>query len=69
MRLDDVGGAIAFKRVKDKRGDMVDTLEFSSEDEIAQDYAKIQKMFGSDIYNVYHRQESFDKLLNSIVLA
>ena len=48
---------------------MVDTLEFSNEDEIAQDYSKIQKMFGSDIYNVYHRQEAFDKLLNAIFLA
>jgi hypothetical protein len=66
IQLDDVGGAIAFKKRKDKRGNMVDTLEHSEEDEIALDYKAIQNLFGTDIYNVYYRQEVFNKALASI---
>jgi transposase len=64
--LDDVGGAIAFKKTQDKNGKIVDTLEFSDEDEIALDYKMIQGTFGTDLYNVYHRQEVFNKLLKNI---
>ena len=45
MELDDVGGSIAFVKRKSKQDDMVDTLAFSDEDEIAQDYSLIQKAF------------------------
>ena len=38
IHLDDVGGAIAFRKIRDKKGKLVDTLAFSDEDEIAQDY-------------------------------
>jgi transposase len=64
--LDDVGGAIAFKKTKDKNGKTVDTLEFSDEDEIALDYKVIQDTFGTELYNVYHRQEVFNKLFKDI---
>jgi transposase len=69
VMLDDVGGMIAFKKTTDKRGKLVDTLEFSSEDQIALDYKRIQAMFGTDFYNVYSRQEVFNRFLKSIVLA
>jgi transposase len=69
VQLDDVGGAIAFKKRKDKHGKMVDTLEYSEEDEIALDYKAIQNLFGTDIYNVYYRQEVFNKVLKSIAVS
>jgi len=35
IHLDDVGGALAFQKIRDKKGKLVDTLAFSDEDEIA----------------------------------
>ena len=69
IQLDDVGGAIAFKKVPNKKGELVDTLEFTDDDEIALDYKLIQDMFGTDYYNIYYRQEMFNKFLKNIVLA
>jgi hypothetical protein len=69
VHLDDVGGAIAFKKVPDKKGKLVDTLKYSDEDEIAMDYKSIQELFGTDICNIYYRQEVFNKLLKSIVVS
>jgi transposase len=69
IHLDDVGGAIAFKKKLNRKGELVDTLEYSSEDEIALDYKLIQETFGTDFYNIYHRQESFNRLLKKIVVA
>jgi len=69
VHLDDVGGAIAFKKRRDKNGKMVDTLEFSGDDEIALDYKLIQNVFGTDLYNIYHRQEAFNKLLKTISVS
>lgn len=67
--LDDVGGAVAFKKRVNEKGESVDTLAYSNEDEIALDYKLIQDTFGTDIYNVYYRQEVFNKLLKSIVVS
>jgi transposase len=64
--LDDVGGALAFKNRIDKRGKLVDTLEYSGEDEIALDYKLIQNSFGTDIYNVSVRVEVFNRSLRKI---
>ena len=47
--LDDVGGAIAFRKALNEKGEWVDTLEFSDEDEIALDFKLIQSTFGSVI--------------------
>ena len=69
VHLDDVGGAIAFKKRLDKTGTLLDTLEFSGDDEIASDYSAIQNLFGTNCYNVYQRQESFNSFLKSIFLA
>jgi hypothetical protein len=63
IHLDDVGGAIAFQKVRDKKGDLVDTLAFSDEDEVALDYKAIQDTFGTNFYNIYPRQEMFNKFL------
>jgi hypothetical protein len=69
VMLDDVGGMIAFKKTADKNGKLVDTLEFSTDDQIALDYGRIQTVFGTDFYNVYSKQEVFNKFLKSIALA
>ena len=68
IHLDDVGGAIAFQKIRDKKGKLVDTLAFSDEDEIALDYKAIQDTFGTDCYNIYFRQEVFNKFLKKISL-
>ena len=67
VKLDDVGGAIAFKKVPDKNGKLIETLDHTTEDEIALDYKIIQNLFNTDINNIYHRQEEFNKLLKEIV--
>lgn len=66
VELDDVGGSLAFVKRKDKKGDMVDTLAFSDEDEIARDYRLIQKAFGTDFYEVEVKQEMFGRFLKRI---
>lgn len=68
IHLDDVGGAIAFQKVRNKKGEIVDTLAYSDKDEIALDYKAIQDMFGTDFYNIYSRQEVFNKFLKKISL-
>ncbi len=68
IHLDDVGGAIAFQKIRDKKGKLVDTLAFSDEDEIALDYKLIQHTYGTDYYNIYLRQEAFNKFLKNITL-
>lgn len=46
----------------------MDTLVYSDKDEIALDYKEIQVMFGTDFYNIYSRQEVFNKFLKKISL-
>jgi hypothetical protein len=60
---------VSCDKVVDSKGKIVDTLEYSDDDEIALDYKRIQDLFGTDCYNIYHRQESFNKFMKSIVLA
>ncbi|MDR0307607.1 MAG: IS1634 family transposase [Chitinispirillales bacterium] len=69
VHLADVGGAIAFKKRTDKTGKIVDTLEYSNEDQIAQDYKSIQELFGTNCYNAYLRLEVFNSFLKKITLA
>jgi len=69
IHLDDVGGVIAFQKVLNKKGELVDTLAYSDKDEIALDYKAIQDLFGTDFYNAYSRQEAFNKFLRKISLA
>jgi hypothetical protein len=69
IHLDDVGGAIAFKKRKDNRGKLVDTLEFSDEDEIALDYKQIQRLFGTEFYEMFARVEVFNRFIKEMTLA
>jgi transposase len=69
LHLDDVGGAIAFQKTADKKGNMVERLAYSEEDEIALDYKAIQETFGTNFYDIYPRQEVFNKFLKSICRA
>jgi transposase len=69
IHLDDVGGAIAFQKRLNKKGELVETLSFSDEDEIALDYKSLQDLFGTDCFNIYLRQEAFNKFLASVSLA
>ena len=69
IHLHDVGGAVAFKKRTDKNGNLVDSLAYSDEDEIALDYKRVQELFGTDCYNMYLRQEIFNKFLKSIAFT
>jgi transposase len=69
VHLDDVGGAVAFRKRVNKRGELVDTLQYSHEDEIALDYRKIQTLFGTGCYNVYLRLEVFNRFLKVIAVS
>jgi transposase len=66
VELDDVGGSLAFRKRKNQKGEWVDTLVFSDEDEIAHDYQKIQKAFGTDFYEAEVKQEAFGRFLKKI---
>ncbi|MDF2700126.1 MAG: transposase family protein [Haloplasmataceae bacterium] len=69
IHLIDVGAAIAFLKVQNKKGEIVETLAYSDKDEIALDYKAIQDLFGTDCYNIYLRQEMFNKFQKDIALA
>jgi len=64
--LDDVGGRMAFEKRRNKKGELVDTLTFSDQDETALDYQLIQKTFGTDFYEVETKQETFNRFLKRI---
>ncbi len=64
--LDDVGGCMAFVKRRNRKGELVDTLAFSDEDEIALDYRLLQKAFGTDFYEAEARQEAFGRFLKKI---
>ncbi|MBQ6342885.1 MAG: IS1634 family transposase [Anaerolineaceae bacterium] len=66
IHLDDVGGSIAFVKKLNNKGVLVDTLKFSSEDQIAGDYKLIQNTFHSAFYDAYPKQEVFNKFLNNL---
>ena len=66
VNLNDVGGSLGFEKRVNKRGELVDTLEFSDLDEIAQDYQLIQRTFGTDFYEVQAKQEVFNRFLKKI---
>jgi len=43
-------------------------LVHTDEDEIALDYELIQDTYGTNCYNIYLRQEAFNKFLKNITL-
>jgi hypothetical protein len=67
--LDDVGDAIAFRKGLNEKGEWVDTLEFSDEDEIALDFKLIQATFGSNFNNIYLKEEFFNQCLKEIAVS
>ena len=69
IHLDDVGGAAAFEKAVGPNGKIMDTLELSGEDEIALDYRLIQQVFGTKFYNIYPKQEVFNKFLKGIAIT
>ena len=69
IQLDDVGGALAFKKRLNKHGEWVDTLEHSHDDEIAVDFALMQKVFDVDFSCVYHKQEAFNRLFKNMSVS
>jgi transposase len=66
IHLHDVGGAVAFQTGLNSKGESVETLAYSNNDEIALDYKRIQDSFGTKFYDIYPRQEVFNKFLKSI---
>jgi transposase len=69
IRLDDVGGRLAFEKRINGEGKEVSTLKYSSEDEIAKDYQLIQEAFGESQYQIFHRVEEFNRWIKKIILA
>ena len=66
----DVGGKIKYQEIPDKKtGEMVPTLKFSNEDQIALDYRKIQETFGTEFYYAYAKQEDFKRFFQEMKLA
>ena len=43
-------------------------MMFSDEDEIAEDYRRIQETFGTDMYNAQIKQEGFKRFLKKLKL-
>ena len=66
VHLDDVGGSIAFEKKLNKKGEVVETLNFSAEDQIANDYRSIQNTFHTSFYDSYPKQEVFNKFLKNL---
>jgi transposase len=69
IQLDDIGGVIAFKKKENKKGEWVETLEYSNEDEIALDFQLIQEFFETGFENIYYKQEVFNKLLKAMAVS
>lgn len=70
VRLLDVGGKIRYEeRLDRKSGKMVPGLKFSSEDQVALDYRRIQETFGTNFYYAYAKQEDFKRFLKEMELS
>ena len=59
----------AFRKTKNAKGELVETLGFSGDDQIALDYRMIQETFGTDFYNIYPKQEAFNRFLKTISVS
>lgn len=60
----DVGGKIQYEKIPDgKSGKLVPGLKFSSEDQVALDYRRIQETFETNFYYAYAKQEDFKRFL------
>lgn len=69
IHLHDVGGILKFEKHFDKHGKELFSLKLSDfQDELALDFRSIQKLFHTDFYFIYPKQEVFNKFLKSISL-
>lgn len=66
IRCPDVGGSLDFVKRELPTGEVVDTLQLSNTDRIAEDYKKLQKAFHVDFYKSKTKIEKFNKFLRSI---
>lgn len=56
------GGKIRYEEILDRKsGKMVPGLRFSSEDQVALDYRRIQETSGTNFYYAYAKQEDFKR--------
>lgn len=70
VRLLDVGGKIKYQDILNKKtGKMIPSLKFSREDQISQDYRKIQETFGTDFYYASVKQEDFKRFFKEMELG
>ena len=70
LRLLDVGGRIRYEEIPDrKNGGLVPSLKFSSEDQVALDYRRIQETFGTNFYYAYAKQEDFKRFFKEMELG
>ena len=70
VRLLDVGGKIRYEEILDRKsGKMVPGLRFSSEDQVALDYRRIQETFGTNFYYAYAKQEDFKRFFKEMELG
>ena len=70
VRLLDVGGKIRYEeRLERKSGKMAPGLKFSSEDQVALDYRRIQETFGTNFYYAYAKQEDFKRFFKEMGLG
>ena len=66
----DVGGKIQYEEIPDRKsGKLVPGLKFSSEDQVALDYRRIQETFGTDFYYAYAKQEDFKRFFKEMKLG
>ena len=70
VRLLDVGGKIQYEEILERKsGKLVPSLRFSSEDQVALDYRRIQETFGTDFYYAYAKQEDFKRFFKEMELG
>lgn len=70
VRLLDVGGKIQYEEIPDKKSSkLVPSLKFSSKDQVALDYRRIQETFGTDFYYAYAKQEDFMRFFKEMELG
>lgn len=70
VRLLDVGGRIHYQEIwNQKKGEMVPSLKFSNEDQIALDYRRIQEAFGTKFYYAHVKQETFKRFFQEMELG
>ena len=69
VELDDIGGCLAFQKIKDDEGKEVETLRHTNKDEIAEDFKIIQKLFNTEDYYIKYKQEHFNKILKKMIVS